>query len=147
MTTSAIPALADPTALAAATPALQPGNAAGAQAGAHAGYGISLTDLGAFEQALARASAGQGATLQARPAHSPAEAMQALFRPLGFIDGEAASLSARAHAAVDAQRSMTPSEMVMLSVKCHEFMFHCQLTSNAANRTSDGLQQLFRQQA
>jgi len=42
---------------------------------------------------------------------------------------------------------MTPGEMVMLSVKCHEFMFHCQLTSNAANRTSDGLQQLFRQQA
>jgi len=26
-------------------------------------------------------------------------------------------------------------------------MFHCQLTSNIANRTADGLQQLFRQQA
>jgi hypothetical protein len=36
--------------------------------------------------------------------------------------------------------------MVMLSMRCQEFMFHCQLTSNIANRTSDGLQQLFRQQ-
>jgi hypothetical protein len=36
--------------------------------------------------------------------------------------------------------------MIMLSVRCQEFMFHCQLTSNVANRTSDGLQQLFRQQ-
>ena len=42
---------------------------------------------------------------------------------------------------------MTPGEVVMLTVRCQEFMFHCQLTSNIANRTSDGLQQLFRQQA
>lgn len=139
MTTSAIPALADPTALAAATPALQPA--------AQAGYGVSLTDLGAFEQAMARASAGQGGTLQARPVSAPGESMQALFRPLGHIDTEASKLSAQASAAVESGRSMTPGEMVMLSVKCHEFMFHCQLTSNAANRTSDGLQQLFRQQA
>jgi hypothetical protein len=37
--------------------------------------------------------------------------------------------------------------MIGLTVQCHEFMFNCQLTSNIANRTSDGLQQLFRQQA
>ena len=42
---------------------------------------------------------------------------------------------------------MSPGEMVMLTVRCQEFMFHCQLTSNIANRTSDGLQQLFRQQS
>jgi hypothetical protein len=36
--------------------------------------------------------------------------------------------------------------MVMLTVKCHEFLFHSQLTANVANRASDGLQQLFRQQ-
>jgi hypothetical protein len=42
---------------------------------------------------------------------------------------------------------MTPGDMMMLTVRCQEFMFHCQLTSNIANRTSDGLQQLFRQQA
>jgi hypothetical protein len=37
--------------------------------------------------------------------------------------------------------------MVMLTVRCQEFLFHSQLTANVANRTSDGLQQLFRQQA
>lgn len=56
-------------------------------------------------------------------------------------------LSSLAQAAYDEGRALTPSEMVLLTVKCHEFMFHCQLTSNVANRTSDGLQQLFRQQA
>ena len=48
---------------------------------------------------------------------------------------------------MQAGTDLTPGEMVMLTVKCHEFMFHSQLTANVANRASDGLQQLFRQQA
>jgi RNA:NAD 2'-phosphotransferase (TPT1/KptA family) len=115
-----------------------------------AGYGISLTDVAAFEQSIARAQASGaagGVTVQAAPVQSPGEAMQALFKPLEHINLEATQLSAQAQSAVDAGRSLTPGEMVSLTVKCHEFMFHCQLTSNVANRTSDGLQQLFRQQA
>ena len=122
---------------------------------ARAGYGVSLNDVAAFEQALdrARASAAQGVATApvtvtaAGAAGGPGAAMQALFRPLDQINGEAAQLSAQARAAQDEGRAMTPSEMVLLTVKCHEFMFHCQLTANVANRTSDGLQQLFRQQA
>ena len=131
--------------------------AAGGSAGAaHAGYGISMTDVAGFEQALerARGSAQQGmaaAPVTVTPAAAHVEnaspGMQALFRPLEQINGQAAQLSAQAQAAFDEGRALTPSEMVMLTVKCHEFMFHCQLTANAANRTSDGLQQLFRQQA
>ena len=64
--------------------------------------------------------------------------MGAAHRHLGKIDFSAAQA---------AGRDMSPSEMVQLTVRCQEFMFHCQLTSNIANRTSDGLQQLFRQQA
>jgi hypothetical protein len=41
---------------------------------------------------------------------------------------------------------MSPADMVMLTMRVQEFSFHCQLTSNIANRTADGLQQLFRQQ-
>jgi hypothetical protein len=133
MTTASISSIADP-------------GAAGLPA-VHAGYGVSLTDLAGFEQALARAGASGPATLQARPVEAPGQAMQALFKPLEHINGEAATLSADASAAVASGRSMTPSEMILLTVRCHEFMFHCQLTSNAANRTSDGLQQLFRQQS
>ncbi len=42
---------------------------------------------------------------------------------------------------------VTPGEMVMLSMRCDEFLFHCELTSNAASRSSDGLQELFREQS
>lgn len=41
----------------------------------------------------------------------------------------------------------SPSQIFELTMKCHEFMFQTQLTSNVANRTSDGIQQLFRQQS
>lgn len=122
--------------------------AAATPAAVNAGYGVSLTDVAAFEQSIARAQAsGTGITVQAAPVHAPGHAMQALFKPLEHINLEASQLSAQAREAVDAGRSLTPGEMVMLTVKCHEFMFHCQLTANVANRTSDGLQQLFRQQA
>ena len=122
---------------------------------AQAGYGASLNDVAAFEGALdrARGSSALGyatAPVTVAPANGlskPGESMQALFRPLEQINGQAAQLSAQAQSAFDEGRALTPSEMVMLTVKCHEFMFHCQLTANVANRTSDGLQQLFRQQA
>ena len=132
------------------------GAAATPQAGmAHAGYGASLNDVAAFEGALDRARGASAlgystAPVTVAPAHGlskPGESMQALFRPLEQINGQAAQISAQASAAHDAGRALTPGEMVMLTVKCHEFMFHCQLTANVANRTSDGLQQLFRQQA
>ena len=128
---------------------------AGAGGTAQAGYGVSLNDVAAFEGALdrARGAQAQGWAVGAVNISSsnslqpPGAAMNAIFRPLEQINGQAAQLSAQAHAALDAGRAMTPGEMVMLTVKCHEFMFHCQLTANVANRTSDGLQQLFRQQA
>lgn len=137
MTSAIAPTLADPAA--AGLPQVR------------AGYGVSLTDVAAFENAIARAQAtpgSAGVTVNAlQDVQAPNAAMHALFRPLEQINGQAESLSALARSAVDAGRDMTPSEMVRITVKCHEFMFQCQLTSNAANRTSDGLQQLFRQQA
>ncbi|WP_280156091.1 hypothetical protein [Piscinibacter sp. XHJ-5] len=108
-----------------------------------AGYGVSLTDFSGFQRALDTA----GLRLEARPVSAPSEAAKQLFKPFEHINGEAARLSADARAAVKAGGDMTPGEMVNLTVRCQEFMFHCQLTSNIANRTSDGLQQLFRQQS
>jgi len=117
--------------------------AAGGAPPLQAGYGVSLTDLAAFDHSLA----GAGARLEARAVSRPGETMQALFKPLEQLNGEAASLSEHARAAMNAGTSLTPGEMVMLTVRCQEFLFHSQLTSNVANRTADGLQQLFRQQA
>src|SRR5690606_20438836 len=97
------------------------------------GYGASFTDIAAFQDAIAKAQAGGvagGVTVYAVPAPVPGQALQALFRPLEQINAQAATLSARAEAAVQAGTSMTPGEMVRMSVKVQEFMFSCQLTSN-----------------
>ena len=99
--------------------------------------GAPLADVSAFEQALA---AGR-----ARPAGTPA--LQALLNPLEQIDGEASQLSGRLQDKGGAVQPLLPGELVELTAQCHQFMFHCQLVSTAASRTSDGLQQLFRQQS
>ena len=117
--------------------------AAGAGAAPQAGYGVSLSDLNGFEGALARA----GARLEAQPVAQPSEAARQLMRPFEQINGVASRLASEAQASKASGVEMTPSEIVRLTMHCQEFMFQCQLTSNLANRTSDGLQQLFRQQA
>jgi hypothetical protein len=128
-------------ALAASPAALPP-------SGVQAGYGVSLTDLSGFNDALRNAQARGGESqLQAQHTSRVTPAVQALFQPLEYINGEAAQLHTAANTAAEAGQRLTPGEMVMLTVRCQEFMFHCQLTSNIANRASDGLQQLFRQQS
>lgn len=117
--------------------------AAAGGAPVQAGYGVSLGDFAGFQGALARA----GARLEAQAVAQPSQAAQALMKPFEHINGQAAQLSQEASAIKAAGREMTPQEIVMLTVRCQEFMFHCQLTSNIANRTSDGLAQLFRQQS
>jgi hypothetical protein len=124
----------------AATAAVGPASpAAGAGAPVQAGYGVSLSDFGGFQQALSR--------LEAQPAQAGNAVARQLLSPFEHINAEAAKISTQAQAAQAAGRDMSPSEVVLLTMRCQEFMFHCQLTSNIANRTSDGLQQLFRQQA
>ena len=115
------------------------GPSAGAAAPVQVGYGVSLTDIGGFQQALSR--------LEAQPANAGNAVARQLMTPFEHINTEAAKISTQANAAQAAGRDMSPSEVVQLTMRCQEFMFHCQLTSNIANRTSDGLQQLFRQQA
>jgi hypothetical protein len=115
--------------------------------GVQAGYGVSLTDLSGFEQALARAQDGGTSVLEPQAVAAPNKSMQALFKPLEHIDGEATSLHKAADTAQAAGNDLTPSEMVTLSMRCQEFMFDSELTANVANQTSDGLQQLFKQQA
>ncbi len=116
---------------------------AGAAAPTQIGYGVSLTDFNGFQQSMAQASQ----RLEAGAVGGPSETAKQLMRPFEHINGEANQLAIDAKAAQAAGQDMSPSQMVNLSVRCQEFMFHCQLTSNIANRASDGLQQLFRQQS
>jgi hypothetical protein len=125
------------------TSALPVSNAAAAGAPVQVGYGVSLGDFAGFESAMARV----GARLEARPVSQPSQAAQQLMRPFEHINGQATQLAQDASVARAAGQEMTPGEIVNLTVRCQEFMFQCQLTSNIANRTSDGLAQLFRQQS
>ena len=108
------------------------------------GYQFSLTDIAGFDAALSRAAQPPAGVTGAPAGASPA--VQALMRPFELLSSEAAQISAKAGEVASSGATLSPGEMIMLSVRCQEFMFHCQLTSNVANRTSDGLQQLFRQQ-
>jgi len=129
----------------AAAPITGAASAAGAGASplVQVGYGVSLSDFGAFQQGLAQASA----RIEARPIGASSEAAKVLVAPFEHINTEAAKLSADAATAQAAGDTMSPGDMVMLTARCQEFSFHCTLMSNIANRTSEGLQQMFRQQS
>lgn len=74
------------------------------------------------------------------------QAIKGMLESLDKINGQARSVADYARSVQASGNEMTPGEMVDLTMKCQEFMFHCQLASNIANRSSDGVQQLFRQQ-
>lgn len=122
-----------------------------------AGYGASLGSASPtasiqFSDAMHAAQAGSSANISTAgvaptggmDALQPA--MKGMMATLEHVNGEATQLADIANAAKAKGAALSPGEMVMMTVRCQEFMFHCQLTSNIANRTSDGLQQLFRQQ-
>lgn len=120
-------------------------NAAGAPQPAAASSGATSAQAGPTDLSAATPKVAGTSKVAGAPAiQSPA--MQSLIKPFEHLSAEAAQLSAKAKAISASGMAMTPGDMIMLTVRCQEFMFHCQLTSNVANRTSDGLQQLFRQQ-
>jgi len=107
-----------------------------------AGPGASISDITSFQSSMtANGASAIGGTDQLSPA------IKAMFTQLEKVNGEAKNVADYASQASAKGADMTPGEVVNLTMKCHEFMFHCQLTSNIANRTSDGIQQLFRQQS
>lgn len=97
---------------------------------------------GRFEAALERLG-GVGATVPAGPMPP---ALRGMFDALDQVNVQARSVSRYAEAAEASGGQLTPGEIVQLTMKCSEFMFQAQLTSNIANRSSDGVQQLFKQQ-
>lgn len=84
-------------------------------------------------------------TLEARNDVPPA--LKGLLDTLDKVNVEARGVTEYARTAELSNGELTPGEIVQLTMRCQEFMFHCQLTSNIANRSSDGIQQLFRQQS
>lgn len=106
--------------------------------GAGAGQAASPRLEVQFREAMSNAGA-------ASPVSS-SPAMKTMFNTLDQVNGQAKSVSQYAAEAEVSGGQLTPGEIVQLTMRCNEFMFQCQLTSNIANRSSDGVQQLFRQQ-
>jgi len=106
------------------------------------GYGASLAD----DAAAFKASLQSAQSRLTSGTDSVSDLAKAAFEPLDFINQEAQSLSEYAKSAVESGNELTPGEIVSLTVQSQKFMFHSQLTANIANRSADGIQQLFRQQ-
>jgi hypothetical protein len=77
---------------------------------------------------------------------SESNGLRAVIGGLQSLNGGAESLGASAQHMRAAGGDLRPSDLLNLTVKAHEFLFRCELTSSVANRSSDGIQQLFREQ-
>lgn len=127
--------------------------AASASSGASAMPQGRVTELGPSQPVEPMQNAKFNSSMdraQSSSAMSPVQdmppAVKGLFNALDGINGQARSVADFASQAEASGGQLTPGEIVQLTMKCQEFMFQCQLTSNIANRSSDGIQQLFKQQ-
>jgi hypothetical protein len=115
--------------------------------------GSQAVDVAAFQAELERAQRQEQvqknaqAELMANTPPAASQGLQWMVEGLSSLGGRAQGLAVEAQAKAGDADAMKPKDMLMLSVHAHEFLFHCELTSNVANRTSDGIQQLFRQQS
>lgn len=68
-------------------------------------------------------------------------------RMIESLNGRMEGLGVEALRFAAEQKELTPAEMLKITVHSHQFLFQSELTANVANRTSEGIQQLFRQQS
>ena len=111
----------------------------------------SSYDIREFAAALERsggASQAMGpAEVLANVASQPSEGTRAVLAALEHLNGGADNINAMSQVMTANSADLTPGEMMQMTMRCHQFLFQAELTSNVANRTSDGIQQLFRQQS
>jgi hypothetical protein len=114
----------------------------------------TVVDIAEFQKAYAdthathAGDASHAQTNATPPASgSSSDGFRAVLGTLNALNGRVDQLDSTSQAAKKSGGDMSSGDMLMLTVRCHEFLFHCELTSNVANRTSDGVQQLFRQQS
>ncbi|WP_058835892.1 hypothetical protein [Luteimonas abyssi] len=128
-------------------------NAAGGGA-AMAPQQAGAIDVRDFAQAMQRSS-GAGApeaangpqAVQNAAQAEPSEGTRMMISAFDGLNSGARNIQELSQAMSGGTQDLTPGQMLEMTMKCHEFLFQSQLTSNVANRTSDGVQQLFRQQS
>lgn len=133
-----------------AAEAAQPAAASPAQSPQASAYDIrefaAAFDRGAAPAGGANNAGGSGQVAQTAPAEQ-SQGTRAVLAALDNLDGGADKIGAASQSISANATELTPGEMIQMTMRCHQFMFTSTLTSSVANRTSDGIQQLFRQQS
>ncbi len=125
--------------------------AAGAGLARPAAGGFSLGDVARFEAAMAGGGATPVGAVAPTAAAGPismlnSDTLKAFFNPLNRINNAPDRMLA-ASEKLAANPDAGPGDMLMTMMSVQKFVFECQITSSVANRTSDGVQELFRQQS
>jgi hypothetical protein len=111
----------------------------------------NIQDVASFGAMYAEQAPAAQPTTGAAPAAGVSATEQngfsSVIAALQNLNGRAEVLGSKTLQAGSRDGAMQPGDMLMMAMKAHEFLFHCELTSNVANRTSDGVQQLFREQS
>jgi hypothetical protein len=109
----------------------------------------TMLEVSHFADAYANggnAGASKSATAVSAPAQ-PSEGMRALLSTFENLNTGADKISAMSHMLTSTGADPTPGQLLQVTMEAHKFLFKAELTSNVANRTSDGVQQLFKQQS
>lgn len=124
-----------------------------AQAGSGAGAAqrpqVTAFEVGQFADAYARGGtpAGGVSTPTVAQPQAPSESMRAFGAALDKLNTGADDIKAIGDKLASSTDQTRPSLMLEMTMASHRFLFKAELTSNVANRTSDGITQLFRQQS
>ncbi|GLQ93644.1 hypothetical protein [Dyella acidisoli] len=108
-----------------------------------------VDDIAKFRQTLADAApANVAQTEQVAPVPQElSAAVKAVLNQFDSLNGRTAQLGKLADTMRSSGRDLAPSQIIDMTMRCQEMVFQAELTSNVANRSSDGVQQLFRQQS
>ncbi|GHE26439.1 hypothetical protein ACFOED_04115 [Vulcaniibacterium thermophilum] len=109
----------------------------------------SAMEVRQFAEAYERAGAAAGAPpAGAGGAQAVSfEGTRMVLTALERLNGGAQNIGEISKAMSANAADLTPGEMMQMTMRCHQFLFTSELTANVANRTSDGIAQLFRQQS
>jgi len=126
-------------------------SAPGAGMARPAAGGFSINDVARFEAMMAGGAATPIGAVAPPAIAGPLpmvsnEALKAFFDPLNRINTAPDRMLA-ASEKLAANPDAGPGDMLMTMMSVQKFVFECQITSSVANRTSDGVQELFRQQS
>lgn len=107
----------------------------------------TMFEVSQFADAYANGgNTSKGPAAVSAPAQ-PSEGMRALMSTFENLNSGADKINAMSHMITSSGADPTPGQMLQVTMEAHKFLFKAELTSNVANRTSDGVQQLFKQQS